>query len=122
MKFTFDNNTPIYIQIVQQLKLYIISGKISSGERLPSVRVLALDAGVNPNTMQKALTELEDMGLVCTERTNGKYVTADQGLIDRLKDSYAEGLTVDYLSMMEKIGINAALAADYLSRFGGMQR
>ena len=60
MKFEFDNNIPIYIQLVEQLKIYIISGKIKPGERLPSVRELALTARVNPNTMQKALADDEN--------------------------------------------------------------
>ena len=85
MKFDFDNNVPIYIQLVEQLKIYIISGKINSGERLPSVRELALKTKVNPNTMQKALVELEELKLVYTERTNGKYVTNDQKLIEKYK-------------------------------------
>ena len=69
MKFEFDNNIPIYIQLVEQLKIYIISGKIKPGERLPSVRDLALQTKVNPNTMQKALVELEELNLIYTENT-----------------------------------------------------
>ena len=64
MKFEFDNNIPIYIQLVEQLKMYIISGNMKAGERLPSVRELALQTKVNPNTMQKALVELEEIGLI----------------------------------------------------------
>ena len=74
MKFEFDNNIPIYIQLVEQLKIYIISGKIKPGERLPSVRDLALHSKVNPNTMQKALIELEELKLIYTERTTIKYL------------------------------------------------
>ena len=72
MKIVFDNNTPIYIQLVEVLKKNIISGKMNPKDRLPSVRDLALEFKVNPNTMQKALMELEDLGLIYTERTNGK--------------------------------------------------
>ena len=81
----FDNNIPIYIQLVEQIKIDIISGKITSGERLPSVRDFALQMKVNPNTMQKALQELEDINLIYTERTNGKFVTEDKKLIDKFK-------------------------------------
>ena len=88
MNFQFDNNIPIYIQLVEQLKIYIISGKLKSGDRLPSVRELALQSKVNPNTMQKALLELEEQKLIYTERTNGKYVTKDQQLIDKIKNKY----------------------------------
>ena len=67
MFFEFDNNIPIYIQLVEQLKISIISGKIKIGERLPSVRELAIQTKVNPNTMQKALVELENLKLIYTE-------------------------------------------------------
>lgn len=77
MNFIFDNDRPIYIQLVEQLKQYIVSARLKPGERLPSVRDLAMESKVNPNTMQKALSELEDDKLIYTERTNGKFVTDD---------------------------------------------
>lgn len=119
MKFEFDNNIPIYIQLVDQLKIYIISGNIKSGERLPSVRELALQIQVNPNTMQKALSELEDLKLIYTERTNGKYVTKNQDLIDKLRLEYANELTEKYLSSMKEIGFNEEDTIDYLKKIGG---
>ena len=81
MEYNFDNERPIYIQLVEMLKIEIISGRIKSGEKLPSVRDFAMKAKVNPNTMQKALSELERENLIYTERTNGKYVTDDNNLI-----------------------------------------
>ena len=87
MKFVFDNDRPIYIQLVEQLRLFILSGKLSEGERLPSVRELAVIAKVNPNTMQKALVELEDDKLIYTERTNGKFVTDDKKLLKKFNIS-----------------------------------
>ena len=75
MNVNFDNNIPIYIQLLDYMKIYIISDFFSCGSKLPSVRDLANMFKVNPNTMQKALTELEDLKLIYTERTNGKYVT-----------------------------------------------
>lgn len=119
MGFEFDNNLPIYVQLVEQIKMNIISGKLKSGERLPSVRDLALGNKVNPNTMQKALGELEEIGLIFTERTNGKFVTADQGLIEKFKKDYADSLTLKYLSAMEAIGIEKADAIDYINKSGG---
>ena len=101
MKFYFDNNTPIYIQLVEQLKIYIISGKLNPGDRLPSVRDLALQTKVNPNTMQKALVELEEQSLVYTERTNGKFVTNDQKLIDKYKKQYADEISNKYFLSMK---------------------
>lgn len=121
MKFEFDNNIPIYIQLVEQLKIYIVSGNIKSGERLPSVRDLALQTQVNPNTMQKALSELEDLHLVYTERTNGKYVTKDQKLIDKLKLEYARELSKKYLLSMQNIGFSEREAIDHLKNIGGKE-
>lgn len=115
----FDNNSPIYIQLVEQLKIYIISGKIKSGERLPSVRELALQTKVNPNTMQKALGELEELKLIYTERTNGKFVTEDQKLIDNLKREYALELSNKYFSSMENIGFDKNETFKYLKSLGG---
>ena len=114
MKFEFDNNAPIYIQLVEQLKNNIISGTLGVGERLPSVRELALQTKVNPNTMQKALSELESMNLIYTERTNGKYVTNDAKLIEKLKDEYAITLAKSYFQGMKKIGLGKADSIKYL--------
>lgn len=119
MKFEFDNNIPIYIQLVEQLKIYIISGNIEPGERLPSVRELALKTKVNPNTMQKALIELEDLKLIYTERTNGKYVTTDRTLIEKLKLEYASGISEKYLSSMKDLGFTELDVLDYLKKIGG---
>ena len=117
MNFKFDNNIPIYIQLVEQLKIYIISGKILPGDRLPSVRDLALDSKVNPNTMQKALTELEEQKLIYTERTNGKYITEDKDLIEKIRKDYANELTKKYLSNMLDIGINKEETTKYLKEY-----
>lgn len=119
MKFEFDNNIPIYIQLVEQLKIYIISGKIASGSRLPSVRDLALQSKVNPNTMQKALMELEELKLIYTERTNGKFVTEDKKLIDKYKNEYALSLSKKYFQDMDNIGYSNNETINYLKRLGG---
>lgn len=119
MKFEFDNNIPIYIQLVEQLKTYIISGKMKPGERLLSVRDLALQTKVNPNTMQKALVELEEMKLVYTERTNGRFVTTDEKLIDKYKKQYANEVTNKYFSNMRDIGFDIKETIDYLKKLGG---
>ena len=115
----FDNNVPIYIQIIEELKIDIISGNIESGERLLSVRELAMKLKVNPNTMQRALSALEEMGLIYTERTNGKFVTKDKLLIEKYRKEYAEELTKKYLENMRKIGFDKALAADCITKFEG---
>ncbi len=79
MNWQFSNSAPIYTQLIGQIRAGIVSGALAPGERLPSVRDLAMEAGVNPNTMQRALTELERDGLVYSQRTSGRYVTGGSG-------------------------------------------
>jgi len=117
--YIFDNERPIYVQLVEQLRIKIISGKLKSGERLPSVRELALITRVNPNTMQKALVELENEGLVYTERTNGKFVTINNELIEKIKKELAEEKVKNYLNDMKNIGISYEQAVYYLQELGG---
>ena len=97
MEWQIDNNKPVYIQLVEQLKMKIISGDIELDSKLDSVRNLAAEAMVNPNTMQKALAELERQGFVYSKRTSGRFVTDDKALIDRerknlVKDSVKASL------------------------------
>lgn len=119
MNFEFDNNTPIYIQLVEQLKIHIISGKIDAGERLPSVRDLALKTRVNPNTMQKALSELEQLKLIYTDRTNGKFVTEDIKLIIKFKNEYANDLAEKYIKSMKKLGFSKEEAIKQFDKMKG---
>lgn len=114
MELIFDNNIPIYIQLLEYMKIYLISGVFKSGEKLPSVREFATTFKVNPNTMQKALAELENMNLIYTERTNGKYVTKDKKAIEKLKDEYATSLAKSYFLGMKKIGLGKADSIKYL--------
>ena len=114
MEFTFDNNIPIYIQLLEYLKIYLISGVFKCGDKLPSVREFATSFKVNPNTIQKALVELENMNLIYTERTNGKYVTDDSSLIEKLKDEYAITLAKSYFQGMKRIGLGKADSIKYL--------
>lgn len=119
MEYIFDNERPIYIQLVEIIRINIVSGKFKKGERLPSVRELALMMKVNPNTMQKALSELEDEKLIYTERTNGKYVTTDEKLIEKIKKQLAQEKVNNYLNSMKSIGISYELAQEYLQELGG---
>ncbi len=118
MNIVFDNNIPIYIQVLEYIKIYIISGVFKCGEKLPSVREFATTFKVNPNTMQKALTELENMELIYTERTNGKYVTNDFKVIEKLKDEYALTLAKSYFEGMKRIGLSKADSIRYLEKLG----
>lgn len=116
MEYFFDNERPIYIQLVEQLRLFIISGKLKKGDKIPSVRELASIAGVNPNTVQKALAELERDGLIYTERTNGKYVTEDEKIIKKFKTTIIEEKLANFMDDMKKIGINNQEIIEYLQR------
>ena len=113
MDYIFDNERPIYVQLVEKLRIEIVSGKLKSGERIPSVRELALTARVNPNTMQKALAELESEGLIYTERTNGKYVTDNKKLIEKIKRELAEEKVNNFLEDMKNIGISSDEIVNY---------
>lgn len=119
MEYLFDNERPIYVQLVEIIKLDILAGKLKKGERIPSVRELALKMKVNPNTMQKALVELEEEKLIYTERTNGKYVTKNEKLIQELKNKLAKEKAKEYIRDMKKIGIEPKEAIQYLQELGG---
>lgn len=119
MDYNFDNERPIYIQLVEFIRIDIVSGKFQKGQKLPSIRELALIMKVNPNTMQKALAELEDEKLVYTERTNGKYVTDDEKLIENVKRELAMEKVNTYLNSMKSIGIGYDSAVMYLQELGG---
>ena len=104
MKWQFSNDLPIYSQLIAQIKVGIVTGAFPPGERLPSVRDLAAEAGVNPNTMQRALTELERDGLVYSQRTAGRFVTEDQSMIASAKRSLAESHIQTFLRAMAHLG------------------
>ena len=112
MNWQFSNDAPIYAQLIGQIRAGIVSGAFSPGERLPSVRDLAMEernrmevwAGVNPNTMQRALTELERDGLVYSQRTSGRYVTEDQTAIMEARHALAADRVRSFLTDMERLG------------------
>lgn len=119
MDWEFDNQRPIYSQIIEYIKLIIVSGKLKPGEKLLSVRELAAVAGVNPNTMQKALSELESTGLVHPNRTSGRFVCEDPLLIQKAKNELARENISLFLSNMEKIGIKKEESIELLKEFKG---
>lgn len=119
MDTIFDNERPIYIQLVEKLEIEIISGKLKPGERIASVRELAQITKVNPNTMQKALADLEAEGLIYTERTNGKFVTENKNLIEKKKKDLAKEKVRNFFKDMDKIGISLDEAVNYLKEMGG---
>ena len=105
MKWQFRNDMPIYTQIVEQIKVAIVRGEYGSGERLPSVRDMATEAGVNPNTMQRAMAELEREGLVFSQRTSGRQVTENRELIKEAKLSLAAKHLESFMNAMGELGL-----------------
>lgn len=104
MSWELVSDRPIYIQLVDEIKLRIITGYYKPGERIPTVRELASEAEVNPNTMQRALSELENSGLVITQRTSGRVVTDDVSIIKNSKKSIAKEVTEKFMKKMETLG------------------
>ena len=104
MAWEFKSDRPIYTQLLEQIALKIISGEYGAGDRLASVRDLAAEAAVNPNTMQRALMELERLGLVYSQRTSGRTVTEDKELIIRIKEEIAMQHIDEFLETMQKLG------------------
>jgi DNA-binding transcriptional regulator YhcF (GntR family) len=115
MVWKFVNDRPIYAQIVEHIQLGIVSGAIPPGAAMPSVRVLAVEAEVNPNTMQKALAELETQGLLHTQRTTGRTVTEDEEMIIRLREKLAEDYIIQFFTGMQSLGIGRTEALRMLS-------
>lgn len=108
IRWQFDNDKPIYLQIVELIKRSIVSGELKSGDRIESVREIATNAKVNPNTVQRALGELERIGLVYTERTNGRFITNDNKLIEEMKSELAKKEVCTFLNNMQKLGFDRA--------------
>ena len=105
MKWDFKSGEPIYQQIMRVLRTQIASGEYPPGCRFPAVRELALEAGVNPNTMQRALAELEREGLLVTVRTTGKFVTEDQELISRTRSDLAADSIRALIGSLKNLGL-----------------
>jgi len=118
LKYTFDNDRPIYVQIVERLKLDVLNGKYLPGSKMPPVRELALLFNVNPNTMQKAMGELEEVGLIKTVRTAGRYVTEDKKLISNIRNGNAKKLLKNYFEGMLELGYDKNQASEFVKKEG----
>lgn len=117
-----QSDRPIYSQLVEQIQLMVVSGIYPAGSRLPSVRDLAAEASVNPNTMQRALAQLESDGLLYTQRTSGRFVTEDVDKIMQIKNNLALELVREFIHKMNRLGYDgrqaAALAGNYVEEGG----
>lgn len=108
MSWTLDNDRPIYLQLMERIQRDIIAGVYQPGDKLPSVRDLALEAAVNPNTMQKALSELERSGLVYSQRTSGRFITEDAEMLTQMKKELATEHIQEFFQKMEQLGFSRA--------------
>lgn len=117
MTWQFDNNLPIYIQIMDRIKLEIISKKLDTGEKLPSVRDLAEQAGVNPNTIQRALSELEREGFVYSQRTTGRFVTDNHDLIYQSRQRLSQEELKRFIDNMTNFGYEKQDLPEVVTRY-----
>ena len=117
MQWNFSEDRPIYAQIIEQMKEFIVSGAVKPGDKLPSVRELAGDAGVNPNTMQRAMAELESTGLVYSQRTSGRFITEREELVQSARLELAREKTGTFLKSMEQLGFSRAQTADFMKDY-----
>lgn len=105
MAIDFDSNLPIYIQVMDYIKKEIVSGRLKPGDRVDSVRDLALHFGVNPNTVQRSLSELEREGLLKSERTAGRFISENEELIGLVREQMATTCISRYVKEMENLGL-----------------
>jgi len=108
MTWTFKGNEPIYLQIIAQFRLSIANGTYPPGTRIPAVRELALEAGVNPNTVQRAFSELERDGLIYTERTSGRFVTDDEDVLRLLKADLSSETIAQMFHQLAALGMSGS--------------
>ena len=104
MAWNIENNRSVYIQLVEHIQKRILAGEYAPGDKLPSVRELAKDAGVNPNTMQRAFQELERQGLVYANRTSGRFITDNQDILKNAAQQQATALVRNYYEHMRDLG------------------
>ncbi len=114
MEWNITGGRPVYVQLVEQLELALLNGTFPPGSRVPPVRELAAEAGVNPNTMQRALQELESRGLLQAQRTAGRTVTADGQVLQTLRRGRAAALASEFLRQMKALGLGRVQTEELL--------
>jgi GntR family transcriptional regulator len=126
LKIEFNSSAPIYMQIIDEIKHEIVSGEREPGSKVEPVRDMAQSMGVNPNTVQRAFAQLEREGLMHTERTSGRYITADTELINTVKEESVMQSIAEFVELMIKSGFSKAdilrLVQNYLEGGGGNGR
>ena len=117
MKWKFSDDVPIYLQIIELMKVDIVSGKYSSGDKLPAVRDLAMEAGVNPNTVQRSYAELERQGLVHSERTSGRFVSIDDEKMKELRKELAKDYIEELFARLRSLGMDDQTIKDAVNNW-----
>ena len=122
MKWEFKSGIPIYLQIISTIKMQVAGGELPPGSQIKPVRDLAMEAGVNPNTMQRALTQLEQEGLLFTQRTSGRYVTEDETVLKEMRKSLSEQYIRELYESLSGLGMNREEIIEAVSSFGEKDR
>ncbi|MBU3159696.1 GntR family transcriptional regulator [Clostridium frigoris] len=102
----FNDKTPIYLQIMDIIKMNIVTGKLKANDKLPSVREMATNMNVNPNTLQRSYQELERLGIVYTQRGTGTFVGEREDMVDELKREMAKEVIDSFILRMKNLGFN----------------
>ncbi len=118
MQWQLRGDRPIYQQLMERLTEQIVSGQRGAGETVPPVRERAAEAGVNPNTMQRALADLEREGLMYTNRTSGRYVTEDKMMIQKVREQIASDRIAEFLAGMNQLGFTEQEIVTLLEKRG----
>lgn len=119
MDWVIKSDRPVYLQLMEKIQMDIVSGVYKAGGVIPSVRDLAAQAGVNPNTMQKALSELEKIGLLHAKGTSGRFVTTDTALITHIREEIAKTNALSFLESVKNLGYSVDEAVELLKKVSG---
>jgi len=118
MQWRIDSNRPVYVQIMEHIRSAVLSNEYPPGSRIPSVRELAALVNVNPNTMQRAMAELEQQGLLVSTGTLGRFVTEDESVIDALRQQAIQEAVRECAARFRELGLTMQEAAELLSQEG----
>ena len=114
MAWNFSSDRPVYIQISERIKRAVLSGEYVAGEQIPSVRQLAMEAAVNPNTVQHAFSDLEDEGIIISKGTVGRFVTDDVQIIEACRKNMAEQLVKDFILSIGQLSVSKDEAVEMI--------
>ncbi len=114
MAWSFSTDRPVYIQIADRIKKSVLSGEYEAGQQIPTVRQLALEAAVNPNTVQHAFTELENEGIIIAKGTLGRFVTEDEQVVQAVREQMARNLAKTFVQEMGQLSISPEQALELI--------